>query len=378
VRVEAVDSGRQALGRLRAPLDRTAFDLVVLDMMMPEMDGLELARVIRADPGLAGLQLVLLTSAAGSGKEDVLSGLVDAVLTKPARAAELRSVLARRQSDHPGPRPRLEGKPQLSGHVLLVEDNVVNQEVALAFLSSLGCTATLANNGREAVEFATRDSFGLILMDCMMPEMDGFQATAAIRALEATARTRRTPIVALTAAAVDGERQRCLDSGMDDFLAKPITQGRLREVLERWLLRELDCTPPVSVRVEAPSAPRPSDGLNPEALDRLRLHRTSAGPSLLVRAASAYLRDAPTQIEAMRRGLTEDKGEDVRRLAHTLKSSSLMLGAEELAHLCLEMEELAQESGSCRAAQFLPTIEGEFARVERALEDLLELEASHA
>ena len=376
LRAEGVEGGRQALIRLKNPLDRTPFDLVLLDMMMPEMDGVELARLIRADPNLAGMQLVLLTSAAGSRHGDVAQGIVDSMLNKPVRAQELRGVLARRHTDHVAGRARVEKPRSVAGRVLLVEDNLVNQEVTMAYLAALGCTHTVACHGREAVELMAKGSFDLVLMDCMMPEMDGFQATAAIRAMETSEGRRRTPIVALTAAAVEGERERCMESGMDDFLSKPIGHERLRETLERWID---GADPQVDARPEPVAEGAPAGiewaELDSEALDRLRRHTTQEGPTLLERAVVAYGRDAPAQIAAMREGLCAGRHEDLRRLAHTLKSSSLMLGAGALAGMCQEMEGAVQGGSEEGATRMLARIEAEFDRVEGALRELLEKEA---
>jgi CheY-like chemotaxis protein/HPt (histidine-containing phosphotransfer) domain-containing protein len=373
VRAEGVASGTRALQVLRAPLDRVPFDLVLLDMMMPDMDGLEVARSIRADGALADVPLVLLTSA-GAMPEGPAASVVDLVLTKPVRARELQDALAReRRGAGPAPAPRGREASPAGARVLLVEDNVVNQEVALAFLEGLGCRTTVAADGREAATVFAANAFDLILMDCMMPDMDGFETTRAIREHEAAAGTPRVPIVALTASVLAGERERCLEAGMDDYLTKPLGQERLEAMLARWIRR---AGPPPA---EAPMvAPRPEAVLDPAALDALRRYpRGPGGAALLARAGEAYLRDAPTKIQALRASLAIMDRAGVRRLAHTLKSSSAMFGAATLAELCQGLETGAPALTAADGEQRLAAVEREYARVEQALQHVLDTERSH-
>ncbi|WGG53081.1 response regulator [Rugamonas sp. DEMB1] len=209
------------------------FELVLTDMMMPDEDGHGLLARLRAEPMLAALPVIMLSSAgdAGPGEPD---GPLRLVLSKPVRQSELYNALcAALRKSAPGgtpaaPRPAR----RLGGRVLLAEDNLTNQEVALAMLKNLGVACEVAANGLDVIALLERERFDLILMDCQMPQMDGYQATAAIRAGE---RGGRLPIVALTANAIAGDRQRCFDAGMDEYLAKPFTQDQLGDLLARWL-----------------------------------------------------------------------------------------------------------------------------------------------
>jgi signal transduction histidine kinase/DNA-binding response OmpR family regulator len=244
--VSAAD-GPSALATLRGGhVTGRPFDLALLDLQMPGMDGLELANQIRSISALAHLPMVMLTSVGMHEREAALrqSGLA-ATLTKPVRQPQLLAMLAealslgapghrlgRRQPHGAGASPTRRSfgvRPR----VLVAEDNPVNQRVAVRMLERLGLGADVAADGREAVESYARQPYAAILMDCQMPELDGFEATAQIRAREGAG--RRTPIVAMTASAMRGDRERCLEAGMDDYISKPITIESLYAVLERWL-----------------------------------------------------------------------------------------------------------------------------------------------
>ncbi len=230
----------EALEAMRAAArEGDPFGLAVLDRQMPGGDGLELARKIQEDPAIRDARLVLLSSVdLDSEAKSAVEGGISGYLTKPVRPSALLDCILTSLGTTP---PAKEGVPQeppgetaraaLGASVLLVEDNPVNQTVARSMLELLGCRTTIASDGREAVDAAAAGSFDLILMDCQMPVMDGYEATRAIRAREAV----RTPIVALTADAMPGTSERCLAEGMDGYLSKPFTLQQLRELVERFL-----------------------------------------------------------------------------------------------------------------------------------------------
>ncbi|WP_342120074.1 response regulator, partial [Pseudoduganella sp. OTU4001] len=243
VQVQDVQAARQALARSVQP-----FELVITDMMMPDEDGASLVSYMQQQPQLAATPVIMLSSAGmqwhGSGEANAPQ-----VLTKPVRQSELYNALCQALRKTPGgsgPVRRRARRLRLAGTVLLAEDNLANQEVALAMLHNLGVSVEVAANGMDVIALLERQQFDLILMDCQMPVMDGFQATAAIRAREGS--QRHIPIVALTANAVAGDRQRCLAVGMDEYLSKPFTQDQLGDMLRRWL---------------APAAPRGLAPANP-------------------------------------------------------------------------------------------------------------------
>jgi CheY-like chemotaxis protein len=240
--VALATSGRDALVTMRlANAASRGFDLVVSDLQMPDMDGALLGERINSDPALSSARVVLLTSVDRQGELSRFSALGFAgYLTKPIRARELLACLDKvfehdaqewHTKTHPIVTSGSLSRP-FSGRVLLVEDNVVNQKVGQRFLERLGCEVVLAENGQEAVDAWQSGDFRLVLMDVQMPVMDGYTATRQIRELE---RGRsRTPIVALTANAMTGQLERCLQCSMDGLLTKPLEPARLEEVLERF------------------------------------------------------------------------------------------------------------------------------------------------
>jgi len=218
-------------------------DVAVLDMQMPDMTGLALARQMKADPSLKDIPLILLTSIGrrGEGKSAHEAGIA-AYLTKPVRNRQLadciRLVLARPQeSREPAAlitrHTLLETAAQTRGHLLVVDDNPVNQKVAVKMLEKLGHRVDVAGNGKEALQALAQHPYHLVFMDCQMPEMDGFEATRKIRAHEQPG--RQLPVIAMTANAMEGDRERCLESGMDDFVSKPVKSQDLQRVLTQWL-----------------------------------------------------------------------------------------------------------------------------------------------
>ncbi len=244
----------EALAALhKAAHQQQGFDLALLDFAMPGMDGMALAKRIKRDQTLTGIHLIMLSSLGAQGELPPEAGL-EAYLTKPLRQSRLYETLLRVMNAPPAPTPeKIAQSPEppanngetntlepLQGRVLLVEDNPVNQRVGMAMLKRLGLEVGLAQNGREAVDALNNESehYDVVLMDCQMPEMDGFEATRVIREQEGEKRLSRKPIVALTANAMQGDRERCVAAGMDDYLAKPFKAEALRAILQSWLRTE--------------------------------------------------------------------------------------------------------------------------------------------
>ncbi len=228
---DAAADGEQALRMLQAAVAAQSFDALILDMLMPGLDGRAVARVIRADPALSTLPIVLLTSANLADNARRPPEGIDAFLSKPVRSGELYGALAKLLRETPGSRAPASAPPaldeRLDARVLLVEDYEINLQVAQAFLEGFRCTVTVARDGREAVEQFEKGSFDAVLMDCMMPGVDGYTAAVQIRRLEAERGGARTPVIALTAAAMREERERCFAVGMDDYLSKPVRRAEL-------------------------------------------------------------------------------------------------------------------------------------------------------
>jgi two-component system, sensor histidine kinase and response regulator len=232
--VDTVDTGAAALAALReAARSQVPYHLGLLDLCMPEMDGLELARRIKADDGLSRTPLVLMTSGPDVGRVEADAAGLACVLTKPVLMSRLRNTLAGVVGVRPDPEPASEVLPAARGRVLVVDDGEVNQIVAAGILRHLGFDADVVDNGPEAVEAVAVQSYVAVLMDVRMPGMDGFEATREIRRREQDG--RRTPIIALTAGVTEGERERCLAAGMDDYLTKPMSRASLATALEQWV-----------------------------------------------------------------------------------------------------------------------------------------------
>jgi CheY-like chemotaxis protein len=264
--------------------------------------------------------------------------------------------------------------------ILLVEDNPVNQAVASATLAQFHCVVDIANHGQEALDILAHDhTYDLVFMDCQMPVMDGFHATEMIRAREQRAAElgqplRRVPIIALTAHAISGDRDRCLQVGMDDYLSKPFAREDLIAVLDRWLRPTL--ASPVAVTEQAPlldAAPVAADtsmtSLDRAALNKIYALERGGATGLVTRLIELYLRESPPLIEALKQA---DQAGDLAALgaaAHTLKSSSANVGAMKLRALSAELERQARARAvEDAAAGQVEAIEQEFAAVQALLQ----------
>jgi signal transduction histidine kinase/CheY-like chemotaxis protein len=383
MQVHCVDGGTLALQAMAAAAaaDR-AFDLAVLDMHMPGMDGLQLAQQIQTEPALARTRLMMLSSTYANADERTRAqaGILR-YLNKPIRRADLQravtGVLAAVPVDVP-PRPLPETPVRrLQGLVLLVEDNPINQGVAKAMLGKLGLQWQLANDGAEAVDRVRETDFDLVLMDCQMPVMDGYQATAAIRALPG-GRGLNLPIVALTANAMQGDEQICLDAGMNAFLAKPYTLAALHATLAGWLRGSGDvvASPPAAV---SPGAAARNDGsgpaINPAAIETLRELDEPGSTELVTQLVSSFLKSADGNLERVAAALAEGNAKAWAQAAHSLKSSAANLGADALAGCYRELEKCGREGRIDDARSLLEPTRRE---QQRALLELRELLAETA
>ncbi|MBB6404377.1 response regulator [Arthrobacter sp. AZCC_0090] len=358
---EAVSNAQEGLDRCReeAAAGRP-FDIAVLDMCMPHMNGLELAHTLSTDVELESTRIIMLTSTMNVDKAELVAAGVQEWLTKPVRSSELYDRLIRLVATHPIGAPSVSPAVPVSisqpsrGLILIVEDNEVNQLVARSMVAKLGYEADVVADGSEAVAATAASKYAAVLMDCHMPVMDGFEATKAIR--ERQNGHRRLPVIAMTAGALDEDRDRCLAAGMDDYLTKPVDMDKLDQVLSRWI----------------PEAPKESTepALDPARLETLRDLGPAGGLGLLPAAARAFRKDIQPTLEALRHALDNGGGDAFRQIAHKLKGSAANIGAARAARMCEEMEHSSSDGAPVDRA-LLASLEAELLLVDKALDDAL-------
>ncbi len=372
---EAVGSGREALERLEAAALEQAspFEVVILDRLMPEMDGIELAERIAGDPRLRAPRLVMVTRYGGSvAADEALRSGIAGYLNKPVSQSQLFDTLIRvtglQSRVH---RPRVAPAQPRTGRILVVEDNLVNQKVAAGMLRKLGYQADAVADGGQALGAIERNRYDLVLMDCQMPVMDGYTATGEIRAREAA--DAHLPIVAMTAHALGGEREKCLAAGMDDYLAKPVRIADLKQKIDYWCLSEAAVAGSASAEEDsqpgdAGSMPVVEAGasaaIEQSALDELREVMGEDLDELI----DAYLDDTARRLEELSRAVDREP-EVLIQVAHTLKGSSANVGARLFSARCAEVHQRAKHDASDPGLRDLIGALGhEFARVRSALE----------
>jgi PAS domain S-box-containing protein len=374
-------SPHQALSWIRGG---DPFDVALLDLQMPEMDGLELAAEIRNVRDANQLPIVMLSSL---GPREVSWGEIDlaAYLLKPIKASHLYNALvglfgadqiATVADETEGPHLDAEMGRRHPLSILLAEDHAINQKLALLVLERLGYRADVAGNGLEALQAVRRQHYDVVLMDVQMPEMDGLEATRAIR--REFPADRRPRIVAMTANAMKEDRDECFAAGMDDFVLKPIQFDELVGALNR-------CQARAATRVAPPPGPAapvteakpdtasrgveeaPSPVLDPAALARLRTTLGKQADAMLPGLIDGFIKDAPRLIAEARRTWEQEQLSDLRRAAHTLKSGSATFGAMALSALARELEYKARDGALENVEELLTRIEGAYLQAKTAL-----------
>ncbi len=397
-------SGREAMDALRRAASTGQLPaLAVLDLDMAEMDGLELARAIKSDPKLASIRLVLLNSLDRRETPDVMREAgIQGHISKPIKQSQLFECLQAAMSTTTQTRAIMAGLTELRPRpylpagrdlrLLLAEDNVVNQKVAIHQLLRLGYTAHAVDNGRLALDALSVASYDVILMDCQMPELDGYSATREIRRREGG--EKHTWIIAMTANSLEGDREKCLAAGMDDYISKPVKPEDLSAALERFhKLREADRKtdlppPPASPkplalsRPPAPPAPTPvlppvpvevidePRGVPPVDLTMLSSFRDfeEAGESMLVKLINVFLDNSPKLLAEARTALQSGDATGLRHAAHTLKGSCSNFGAQQLREACARLEDAGAAEDLGRGHELLAVTEKEYTLVRIALE----------
>ena len=368
--------GVEALELLRkAHADGDPFEIAVIDMKMPRMDGIQLAAAVRADADLCALKLVLVTSLHSPDElARARAAGIEAYLSKPVKRMELFRALAQTVGDEavgePLPAPGGNTQvPRFTARVLLAEDNGVNQVVARNMLKALGCSYEIVPNGEEALHAISAGSYDIVLMDCQMPVMDGYAATRAIRELEQRENRSRTPVVALTANALVGDAEQCLASGMDDHLAKPYTRKQLAAMLARWLPTNcVEAAEPEACEVPpAPELPLVRDTmLDRAALDNIRAVDDEDG-SVLAEVIQMYLDEAPGHVAGLQKAAAAKDGPALSRNAHALKSASFNVGAKGIGELCRKIEKQSKAGDLADAEDLVGAVVALLDRVQPAL-----------
>ncbi len=380
VAADSAAGGTEALVamRQRAAAGRP-FDLVITDMHMPGLDGLTLARAIRSDPRLSATRIVVMSSL--SSKPSRSTGHVDLWINKPlmpprllARLCALFTADAAASAPPAPPAPESDpeetatsaAEPVFKGdRILVIEDNSINRRLALLQLRRLGYASEAVGDARAALEMAGRESFVMILMDCELPGVDGYHATREIRRREGS--LKHTVIVAMTAHAIEGARERCLEAGMDDYIAKPITLGRLKALLERWI------HPKAELPLIAAGA-RLSNHEDSASIDESvgnKLRALGRGDQQVMRdVIGVYQDELPERLRKMHQMLDGGDSEALAVESHSLRSVCSEMGFIRMTRLCADLEQFASARNLVSARAMLELLEHECGLARPQLDDM--------
>ena len=369
-----VNDAISALATLKSASDAGhPFPVVLLDCMMPEVDGFQLAQQVRADQDLRDSQLIMVSSVADTGvtekcrafgivrymlKPVIQSELLDTILSVVSEAdiSLTESTATVKKDQYDGP----------ALDILLVEDGKVNQQVALGFLNEHGHRVEVADDGREALESLDGQRFDLVFMDVQMPEMDGFEATARIREQERTT-GQHTPIVAMTASAMKGDRERCLEAGMDDYISKPVSGNDLYEKIAKYAGAQ-----PAASTAALESHSGSTIQSDSDAIDLQEARRRIVSGDKGIREMAGILADeCSTHLAAIREALAEEDAPQIQRSAHTLKGAAAIFGAGQVVEIAERIESQAQDERLNDIQSIMPELSERVSRLQLALADLV-------
>ncbi|CAN5813176.1 hypothetical protein BH23ACT11_BH23ACT11_01700 [soil metagenome] len=385
------EDARESLGALEklrsAAKAGEPFDLALVDLQMPGMNGLELARAIKDDPDISQTRLVLVTSVAqrGEGVETRRAG-IEAYLTKPLRQAQLYDTLSVVMGFPEAQETQEDARPLVTAHtlkedearsrarLLLAEDNEVNQKVAARTLEKLGYRVDVSDDGEQAVEAISRTVYAAVIMDVQMPNMDGYEATSEIRRREQEEGRSHVPIIAMTAGALQSDREKALEAGMDDYIAKPVKAEVLGELLERWVRTEEDETYAEEGEEEHTTGEvgNGASVLDAAVLATLEDLEDDGEQSLVAELAGMFLEDAASNIERLRESVDKGDAPEVRDIAHMLKGSAGNIGASTLREVSAKLEDAGDSGDLSAAPQLLQELQAELEHARPELTALKE------
>ena len=363
--------------------------IAVIDERFDNMTDTQIVQTLLSDSTLQSVKIIRLVSLIRRAEvEEDTPSIHMQYVTKPLRFHALHQALVTALADEPLTTQQAQSAPMtptLSGHILLGEDNMVNQEIALLMLQSMGCTVTVAQNGREVVDRAKQSRHDVILMDCQMPEMDGFEATTQIREWEQQESRSPIPIIALTAHATPGDREQCLSSGMSDYISKPFSMEQLHAVLTSWLplkpraddqeslvSRQPDLMTSISGTSVLASDSDAAFIVDQSAWKSITDLQRAGKPDMLARILSVYLADSHDVVATLRQGMADENAQTVSQAAHSLRSRSAMLGAVSLSELCHQLEDLSRQGQLKKAEPLVAPLTEAFAHASRIFQAELE------
>ena len=376
-------NGPNALNLLRKAADENdPFQIAIIDMQMPDMDGETLGRAIKGDAKITDTRMVMLTSLGIRGDARRFEEIgFSAYATKPIRHQELKAVLALAIADAPRTLPtsdpiitRYSAREMLQrfdgrkARILVVDDNITNQKVAQGLLKKMGLRADTAANGAEALRALEAIPYSLVLMDVQMPEMDGFAATRRIRDPQSQVINHQLPVIAMTAHALQGDRERCLEMGMDDYVSKPVSSQSLATILERWLPREEHPPHPLSTGLERIPMPRLHSPPAPVLFNKKAILNRCMNDEELVRdVMRGFLSDIPRQLEQLRSYRACGDLAGVARQAHTIKGAAGNASAEALHGVAIQVEKTIQAGDTAALDLGIKQMEHEFSRLHQSI-----------
>jgi diguanylate cyclase (GGDEF)-like protein len=378
MRNDKAEGYEEAMEKLRmATSSNDPYRIVLLDWHMPKMNGLELAQMINTDDTIPSVHIILLSSSSSEIESSTLkkSG-IDCVVQKPVRQQALlnclQKVISRQDTDEID-NDKAPSGTKFNGKILLAEDNLINQEVTLGMLMSMGCQVDLVENGVLVLQAYAEKKYDLILMDCHMPEMDGFLATESIRKEEQEQGYSPTPIIALTADVQKGIEEQCIASGMNAYISKPFTKLHLENLLKTWLIEKAEGNHSQTL-INSSLESGIDSILDPKAIEQLRELSEVTGRDILGNAINHFIEQSANNIKQLKQAEDEKNYDSLRNIAHSMKSSSANLGAVIFSKHCYQLEQLAAEKNTTfdKIEQLVDTIISSINPVLTALQTVSE------